>query len=85
MLTLNNLNITEDELSDRLESFLGVESDSEAHVAWQIPLPRSTSPNPDDSHEALEQLEPETDDDLDEIDFRARPANDRRPPRPTRK
>ena len=81
----NNLNITEDEFCDRTKSLLGHESDWEVHVAQQIPLPRSRSPYPDDSHEALEQLEPETDNDLDDIDYRSRPANDKRLPKPTRR
>ena len=33
MPTLNNLNMTEDELCDRLKSLFSVESDWEAHVA----------------------------------------------------
>ena len=83
--TFNNLNITEDKFCDRTKNLLGYESDWEVHVAQQIPLPRSSSPYPDDHHEALEQLEPEKDDDLDKIDYRARPANDSRPPKPTRR
>ena len=47
------------------ESLLGKETKSEAHVAQTIPLPRSNSPYQDDRPGALEQLELETDDDMD--------------------
>ena len=81
MPTFNNLNITEYEFHHRTKNLLGHDSGWEYHVAQQMTLPRSSSSYPDDSHGALEQLEPETDDDLNEIDYRARPANDRRPPK----
>ena len=48
-----------------------------------MPLPRTSIPNPDYSDNSLERLEPETDEELDQVDYRARPANDRRPPKPT--
>ena len=54
----------------------------EAHMAQQIPLPRSSSPCPENRPGAMEQLEPETDDDIDVKDFSERPANDKRPPKP---
>ena len=76
--TFNNLNIMEDEFHDRIENLLGHETNWEAHVAQQIPLPRSSSPYPDDRLGALEQLEPEMDDDSHKIDYMTRPANDRR-------
>ena len=47
-----------------------------------MPMPRTSSPYPDDSDKRLEKLEMETDDELDEIDYRARPANNRRLPKP---
>ena len=54
--TFNNLNITEDKFDDRTKNLLGHESDLEVHVAQQMPVPRSSSPYPNDSHAALEQL-----------------------------
>ena len=82
--TFNNLNITEDEFHDRTKNLLGHETKWKAHVAQQIPLPRSCLPYPEDSPGALEQLEPEKDNDLDEIGYMTRPANDRRLPKPNR-
>ena len=55
------------------------ESDWEDTATQQIP--RTSSPYPDDSDKNLEKLETEVDEDLDEIDYRARPANDRRKPK----
>ena len=43
---------------------------------------RTSSPFPDDGNKNLEKLEMEMDEDLDEIDYRARLANDRRKPKP---
>ena len=43
---------------------------------------RTSSPNSDEIPGHLEQLEPETDNDTDEVDYQARPANDRRKPEP---
>ena len=37
---------------------------------------------PDDSDKDLEKVETETDEELDQIDYRARPSNDRRLPKP---
>lgn len=54
-------------------------------MAQTIPLPRSSSPYPDDRPGALEQLEPETDDDIDIRDYMERPANDRRLPKPNKR
>ena len=51
----------------------------------QMPLPRTSSPYPDYSDNGLERLEPATDKEIDQVDFRARPANDRRLPKPTRR
>ena len=51
------------------------ESDFEDNMTQQ--MPRTSSPYPDDSDKRLEKLEMETDDELDETDYRARPANDR--------
>ena len=81
-LTFSNLNIMEDKFCNRTETLLGKETKWEAHVAQQIPLPRSSSPYPDDRPGALEQLEPETDNDIDVMDYMERPVNDRRPPKP---
>ena len=43
---------------------------------------RTSSPLSDDSNKNLEKLEMEMDEDLDEIDYRARMANNRRKPKP---
>ena len=51
-------------------------------MTQQIQMPRTSSPYPVDNDNNLEKLEQETDDGLDQIDYRARPANDRRPPKP---
>ena len=48
-------------------------------------LPRTSSPYPDYSNNGLDRLEPDTDDELDQVDCRARPANHRRLPKPTRR
>ena len=102
-LTLNDLNITEDELPERPTNFVDPyctkcvlkwpryicldESDWEDNATQQqeIPLPRTSSPYPDYSNNSLERLEPKTDEELDQIDYRARPANDRRPTKPTQR
>ena len=47
-----------------------------------MPMPRTSSPYPDNSNKRLEKLETKTEDELDQIDYRARPANDWRPPKP---
>ena len=57
-------------------------SDWEDNATKQMPIPRTTSPYLDNSNKRLEKLETETEDELDEIDYRARPANDQRPPKP---
>ena len=51
-------------------------------MAQQIPLPRASSPYPDNRPGVLEQLEPETYDNIDINKYRERPANDIRPPKP---
>ena len=73
------LNITESDVLDRTKNLLGKETKWEAHVAQQIPLPRSSSPYPVDRPRSLEQLEPENDNDMDIGDYyMERPANDKR-------
>ena len=57
------------------------ELDREDNVTQQMPMPRTSSPYPDESDKRLEKLETETEDELHQIDYRARPANDRRPPK----
>ena len=47
-----------------------------------MPMPRTSSPYPDDSDKDLEKLETETEEELDQIDYRARPASDRRLSKP---
>ena len=51
-------------------------------MTQQMPMPRTSSPYPDASDKRLEMLETETEDELHQIDYRARPANDRRLPKP---
>ena len=75
----------EEDFLDRTEKLLGKETKLEAHVAQQIPVPRSSSPYPDDRPGSLEQLELETDDDIDIRDYMERPTNDRRPPKPNKR
>ena len=75
------LNI-EDDFLDRTEKLLEKDTKWEAHVAQQIPLPRSSSPYPNDKPGSLEQLEPKMDDDMDMRDFSERLTNDKRPPKP---
>ena len=52
------------------------ESEWEDNTTQQMPMPRTSLPYPDDSDKGLERLETETEDELDHIDYRARPAND---------
>ena len=80
--TMPILNITENDFLDRTENLLGKETKWEAHVAQQVPLPRTSSPYPVDEPGPLKQLEPETDDDMDIRDYMERPTNDKRPPKP---
>ena len=77
------LNIVESDSLDRTENLLGKDTKWEAHIAQQIPLPRSSSPCPVDRPGSLEQLEVETDDDMDVRDFMERLANDKSPPKPS--
>ena len=80
------LNIEESNFLDRTKKLLGKDNKWEAHVAQQVPLPRSSSPCPNNNQtSSLEQLEPETEDDLDIRDFSERPTNEKRPPKPPRK
>ena len=83
--TCNILNIMDDKFHDITENFSGKETKWEAHVAQQIPLLRSSSPYPDNRPGVLEQLEPETDDDLDVMDYMERPANNKRLPKPNKR
>ena len=63
------LNIEESDFLERMEKLLEKDNKWEAHVAQQIPLPRSSSPFPDNQPGTMEQLEPETEDDMDVRDF----------------
>ena len=58
------------------------ESDWEDNTNQQTPMPRTSSPYPDDSEKRLEKLEIETDDELDQTDYRERPTNNRRLAKP---
>ena len=74
--------MSEKDFMDRTKKVLGKEAKWEARVAKQIQIPRSSSPYPDDRPGTLEQLEPETEDEIDINDYSERPANDKRPPKP---
>ena len=70
---------------DRTEKLLG-KIIMEAHMAQQVPLPRSSSSFPNDEQpSSLGQLEPETEDEMDVRDFSERPTNDKRSSKPSRK
>ena len=84
-MNIPTLNIAESKFLDRTESLLGKETKWEAYVAQRIPLPRSSSPYVDNKPISLEQLKPETDDDIDIMDYMERPTNDRRPPKPNKR
>ena len=80
------LNIEESNFFDRTKKLVGKDNKWEAHVAQQVPLPRSSFPYPNnDQSSSLEQLKPETEDDMDIRDFLEGPINDQRPPKPPRK
>ena len=76
------LNIKESDFLDSTEKLLEKYMNWEAHMAQQIPLPRSSFLCPENRPGVMEQFEPETDDDIDVRDFSERPTNDRRPPKP---
>ena len=76
------LNIKESDFLDRTKKLLEKDMKWEAHVAQQIPLPRSSSPCPENRPGSLAQLEPKTDDYMDMKDFSERLANDKRLPKP---
>ena len=59
------LYIAESDFLDRTKKLLGKDTKWEAHMDQQIPLPRSSSPYPENRPGAMEQLEPETDNDID--------------------
>ena len=64
----------------QIDKLLKRDNKWEAHVAKQIPLPKTSSPNIDtDQLGSMEWLEATTDDDIDVRDFSERPANDKRP------
>ena len=81
-IPMSVLNIKESDFLDRTKKLLEKNMKWEAHIAQQIPLPRSSSPCPENRPGSLEQLEPEMDDDMDVKDFSERLANDKRPPKP---
>ena len=71
------LNIKKSNFLDRTDILLEKDIKWEAHMVQQIPLPRSSSLCPENKPGAMEQLEPETDDDMDIKDFSEKQANDR--------
>ena len=79
------LNIEESDFLDRTEKLLRKDKQWKAHVALQVLLPRSSSPYPKDNQpSSLEQLEPESEDDMDVRDSLKDPLR-QRPPKPPRK
>ena len=76
------LNIEESDFLERMVKLLEKDNKWEAQVAQQIPVPRSSSPYPDNQPGTLEQLEPKTEDDMAMRDISERPTNDKRPPKP---
>ena len=74
--------MSEVDFMDRTNKVLGKDAKWEAYVANQTPLPRSSSPHPDDRPGICEQLKPETEDEIDINDYSERLANDHRPPKP---
>ena len=79
-------NIEEKDFLDRTEKLVRTDNNWEAHVAQQIPLPRTSFRGPTNSQQgSLEQLETYTKDDMDIRGFSERPTNDMRPPKPPKK
>ena len=80
------LNVEEKDFLDWTEKLPGTDNRWEAHMAQQVPLPRTSSPCPI-KHQpgSLEQLEMFTDDGMDIRDFSERSINDLRPSKPPRK
>ena len=83
-MNISMLVISQEDSMDRTDKVLGKDAKREAHVAQQIPLPRSSSPYPDNRPGIHEQLEPETEDEIDINDYSERPANNKRPPKSKR-
>ena len=80
------LSVQESNFFDQTEKLLGKDNRWEAHIAQQVPLPRTSSPCPSSSQTgSLEQLETVPEDDVDVRDFSERPTNDLRPPKTSRK
>ena len=79
-------NAGEQEFLNKTEILLGTGDNWESHVVQQIPLPRTSLPTHTDKQlGSLEQLEVDTENDVDIRDFSERPANNMRPPKPPRK
>ena len=76
------LNIEESNFLNGTKKILEKDMKWEAHIAQQIPLPRSSSPCTENRPGSLEQLEYKMDNVMDVKDFSERPANDKRPPKP---
>ena len=80
------LNIEESDFLERTDKLLEKDNKWEAHVAHQVPLPRFSSSYPDNNQtRPLEQVEPETEDNMDMRDFSKRTTNDKRPPKSPQK
>ena len=85
-ILMSVFNAGEREFLNKMEKLLGTGNNWEAHVAQQILLPRTSSPTHTNKQPgSLEQLEVFTEDEMDIREFSERPANDMRPPKPTRK
>ena len=68
--------MSEEEFLDQTDKILEKDAKWEAHVTQQNPIPRSSLSFPDDRPGNLEQLEPETDEDVQIMHYMERPAND---------
>ena len=79
-------NVEERDFLDKTEKLIGADNNWEAHVVQQIPLPRTSSPSPNNKQlGSQEQLEIFTKEDMDIRDFSERPTNDMKPPKSPRK
>ena len=67
-------NVEERNFLDKTEKLVGTDNNWEAHLAQQIPLPRTSYPSPNNKQlGSQEQLEIFTEDDMDIRDFSAHP------------
>ena len=86
MPELEPIPMLEGKTLEQIEKLMKKDNKWEAHVAKQILLPKTSSPNTDiDLTGSMEQLETFIEDDTDVGDFSEGAVNDKRPARPPRK